>query len=64
MFSINEDPAESTLRELGAPAEDGLCDGGAGEATVGDLSVECFSQELRRICDSKRAQQKSSKKYI
>jgi hypothetical protein len=35
MLGINEDPAESAFRVLGAAAEDGLCDGGAGETIEG-----------------------------
>lgn len=36
MLGIHEDPAESTFRELGAAAEDGLCHGCTGE-TMGNL---------------------------
>lgn len=42
MFGVNEDPAESTFSELGAAAEDCLCDGGAGEAVVGGQLVQFF----------------------
>jgi hypothetical protein len=43
MFGVDEDPAESTLGEIGAATEDGLCDGGAGEAVGVIMELVLYS---------------------